>query len=101
MRHNNGEQPRHEDNHKQDIHQDNIELQQEEELIQTKIDFENDQKLAASEVQTVFFYENKDKYCWKNKCLLLANSIKRDINKFFWLLVQQIFNFLILSVMLY
>ena len=43
-----------------------------EELIQTKIDFENDQELAASEVQTVFFfYENKDKYCWKNKCLLL------------------------------
>ena len=74
MRHNNGEQyqPRHEDNHEQDIHQDNIELQQEEELIQTKIDFENDQELAASEVQTVFFfYENKYKYCWKNKCLLL------------------------------
>ena len=58
MRHNNGEQyqPRHEDNHEQDIHQDNIELQQEEELIQTKLDFENDQELAASEVQTVFFF---------------------------------------------
>ncbi len=75
----NGEQyhHKHDHNHKQEIHQDNIELQQEEELLRSTGEFENGQELVSNELHKVIFQINIGKFYRKMECLLLSYCNKR------------------------